>query len=91
MSPDLRQAGERAFAVPARRRRKVCAQVAPQSRPPALMIALHIWALSHGIASLFGARRFGPPHPADVAEELLEAGVLVYLRGLELPHPGAAA
>ena len=54
-------------------------------RPPALMMALHIWAMSHGIASLFGrgdaARRALPMTP----EELLEAGVLVYLRGLGLP------
>jgi hypothetical protein len=58
-------------------------------RPPALMMSLHIWSLSHGIASLFGrgdaARR---PLPMS-AEELLEAGVLVYLRGLGLPpEPG---
>ena len=62
----------------------LCAQVPPQSRPPALMVALHIWAMSHGIASLFGrgdaARRTLPMSP----EELLEAAVLVYLRGLGL-------
>ena len=53
-------------------------------RPPALMMSLHIWALSHGIASLFArgdAGRRALPMPA---EELLEAGVLVYLRGLGL-------
>ena len=48
------------------------------------MMALHIWALAHGIASLFGrgdaARRALPMSP----EELLEAAVLVYLRGLGL-------
>jgi len=53
-------------------------------RPPAMMVALHIWSLSHGIASLFGrgdeGRRTLPMKP----EELLEAGVLVYLRGLGL-------
>ena len=51
-------------------------------RPPAMMMALHIWALSHGIASLFArgdaARRSLPMTP----EELLEAGTLVYLEGL---------
>ena len=61
------------------------------SRPPALMVALHIWALSHGIASLFGrgdaARRTLPIS----AEELLEAGTLVYLRGLGLTGTGARA
>ena len=56
-----------------------------------MMMALHIWALSHGIASLFGrgdaARRALPMSP----EELLEAGVLVYLRGLGLPASAEAA
>jgi hypothetical protein len=52
------------------------------------MMALHVWSLAHGIASLFGrgdaGRRALPMSP----EELLEAGVLVYLRGLGLPGPG---
>jgi len=54
------------------------------------MMSLHVWALSHGIASLFGrgdaARR---PLPMS-AEELLEAGVLVYLRGLGFPDTAGA-
>jgi hypothetical protein len=58
------------------------ADMPARGRPPALMMALHIWALSHGIASLFGrgdaARRALPMSP----EELLEAGALIYLRGL---------
>ena len=58
-----------------------------QNRPPVLMMALHIWAMSHGIASLFGrgdaARRALPMSP----EDLLEAAVLVYLRGLGLAVP----
>jgi hypothetical protein len=48
------------------------------------MMALHVWALSHGIASLFcrgdGGRRKLPMSP----EELLEAGVLLYLQSLGL-------
>jgi hypothetical protein len=60
-------------------------------RPPVLMMALHVWALSHGIASLFGrgdaARRRLPMTP----EELLEAGVLVYLRGLGIHEPPSGA
>jgi hypothetical protein len=81
-SPELRDAGERAFAVLRAAAEKLCAQMPPQSRPPALMVALHIWAMAHGIASLFGrgdaARRALPMSPA----ELLEANVLLYLRGL---------
>ncbi len=81
-TPELRAAGDRAFAVLREAAEKVCAQMPPKGRPPALMLALHIWSLSHGVASLFGrgdaARRALPMSP----EELLEAGVLVYLRGL---------
>jgi AcrR family transcriptional regulator len=84
-SPELREAGDRAFAVLRGAAEKLCALMPPQDRPPALMVALHIWAMAHGIASLFGrgdaARRTLPMTP----EELLEAGVLVYLRGLGLP------
>jgi AcrR family transcriptional regulator len=82
--PELHEAGERSFAVLRAASEMLCAQMPPQSRAPALMVALHIWAMSHGIASLFGrgdaARRTLPMSP----EELLEAAVLVYLRGLGL-------
>ena len=80
--PDLAAAGERAFAVLRRATEAVCAALPPERRPPALMVALHVWALAHGIASLFG----GPGrHPVPMSpEDLLEAGVLVYLQGLGL-------
>ena len=45
------------------------------------MMASHIWALSHGTASLF-ARRAGMS--LHSAEELLESAVAIYLRGLGL-------
>jgi AcrR family transcriptional regulator len=87
-NPELREAGERAFAVLRGAADKLCVQIPLRTRPPALMVALHIWAMSHGVASLFGrgdaARRTLPMSP----EELLEAQVLVYLRGLGVP--GAA-
>ena len=89
-SSELREAGERAFAVLRGASEILCAQMPPQSRPPVLMVALHIWAMSHGVASLFGrgdtARRTLPMSP----EELLEAAVLVYLRGLGLPAAKSA-
>ncbi len=79
---ELRQAGDRAFAVLRTATEKLIGTMPGPNRPPALMVSLHIWALSHGVASLFGrgdaARRSLPMSP----EELLEAGVLVYLRGL---------
>jgi AcrR family transcriptional regulator len=91
LDPVLREAGDRAFAVLRKASETLCGLLPPGSRPPALMMALHVWALSHGIASLFGrgdaARRKLPMAP----EELLEAGVLVYLAGLGFPGAKAAA
>jgi AcrR family transcriptional regulator len=84
LNPELRDAGDRAFAVLRTAAEKLIANMPLERRPPALMMALHIWALSHGIASLFGrgdsARRALPMSP----EDLLEAGVLIYLQGLGL-------
>jgi AcrR family transcriptional regulator len=83
-SPELVHAGERAFAVLRQAAEALCSALPPSRRPPSLMMALHIWAMSHGVASLFArsdrARRPLPMSP----EELLEAGMLVYLQGLGL-------
>ena len=85
-NPALMLAGERAFAVIRAASERLVAMAPPNvPRPPALMMALHIWSMSHGIASLFGrgdaARRKLPMSP----EDLLEAGVLIYLKGLGFP------
>lgn len=81
-NPELRDASDRAFAVLREAAEKLSAQAQMGAKPPALMVALHIWAMTHGVASLFGrgdrGRRALPMSP----EELLEAGVLIYLRGL---------
>jgi len=78
----LRSAGERAFAVLRGAAELICATMPAAGRPPTLMVALHIWTMAHGTASLFGrgdgAQRALPMAPG----ELLEAQVLVYLRGL---------
>ena len=86
ISPSLQAAAERAFAVIRAAAERLAALAPPGTpRPPALMMALHIWSMSHGVASLFArgdaARRKLPMS----AEELLEAEVLIYLRGLGFP------
>src|SRR6266851_2807877 len=53
-SPDLRAAGEGPFGVIRQATEQLVAAMPAQERPPVLMMALHVWALSHGIASLFG-------------------------------------
>jgi AcrR family transcriptional regulator len=86
---ELQRAADSAFAVLRKATDRLIARLPTEKRPPALMVALHVWGLAHGIASLFargdGGRRRVPMTP----EELLEAGVLVYLQGLGIiPGPG---
>jgi AcrR family transcriptional regulator len=90
--PDLQAANDRAFAILRDAAERLAADLPKERRPPSLMMALHVWALSHGIASLFvrpdPSRRKLPMSP----EELLEAGVLIYLQSLGLAGgkaPGA--
>jgi AcrR family transcriptional regulator len=87
-NPELRQAGDRAFGILRSAAEALAEGLPKEGRPPASMMALHIWSISHGIASLFGrgdaARRKLPMSP----EELLEAAVLIYLQGLGLHQQG---
>jgi AcrR family transcriptional regulator len=82
--PGLLAASDRAFLVVRHAAETLTASSTRAGRPPALMVALHVWAMSHGIASLFcradAGRRKLPMSP----EDLLEAGVLLYLQSLGL-------
>jgi AcrR family transcriptional regulator len=83
-SPELARAANRAFAVLREACEAVCATLPTGRRPPTLMVSLHVWALAHGIASLFArgdaGRRKLPMSPDD----LLEAAILIYFEGLGL-------
>lgn len=85
-NPELRDAGDRAFNVLRQATEVMIATMPAKNRPPVMMMALHIWALSHGIASLFGRGDAASRKLPMQSEELLEAGVLLYLRGLGLPQ-----
>lgn len=81
----VRRASDAALAVLRRAAEAACATGGAGRRPPALMVALHVWSLAHGIAALFvggggDLRRKLPMQP----EELLEAGLLLYLESLGL-------
>lgn len=81
--PDLARARDAALAVLRVAAQAACDRSRAARRPPARMVALHIWALTHGIATLYlGPSGTGqlPMTPAD----LLEAGLLVYLQSLAL-------
>ncbi len=81
----VRRASDAALAVLRRAAEAACAAGTARRRPPALMVALHVWSLAHGVAALFvggdqALRRKLPMTP----EELLEAGLLLYLQSLGL-------
>ena len=82
--PELREAADKSFQSLRMAAEILVAKMPVKGRPPAMMVALHIWSMTHGIASLFAradpARR---PLPMD-AEDLLEAEMLIYLKGLGL-------
>lgn len=71
----------RAMAVLTQAAEALFEHLPPNKRPPATMVSHHVWALSHGVVELFTRGQPGGRAPFS-AEELLEAGVGIYLRGL---------
>lgn len=82
-SPELRAAADHAFNVLRNAADAVCATLPAGDRPPALMMALHVWALSHGLASLFARGDSGRKKVPIPPEDLLEAAFLIYFQGLK--------
>jgi len=80
--PALQREADRAFGVLKEAAAALNQLLPADRRAPVHMMSLHIWALAHGIASLFGTGR-GRPAPAS-PEDLLESAILIYLQGLGL-------
>lgn len=78
-SPDLSRAADQALAV----MEGAARALGPETGLPPRVIANHIWALSHGVVELFDRGQPGQRLPFSAAE-MLESGVLTYLRGLGL-------
>ncbi|MBE3637649.1 TetR/AcrR family transcriptional regulator [Mangrovicoccus algicola] len=85
-SPELAVAAARARGVLERAAEKLSERIPPGKRPPAAMFSAHIWAMSHGVVELYARGAPGRRSPF-AAEELLEAGIGIYLRGLGLIAP----
>ena len=81
--PELARARDDAFVVLRAAAAAASQRSAATKRPPAMMIALHVWAMTHGIAVLYLGRSGAGQLPMRPAE-LLEAGLLVYLQSLGL-------
>ena len=86
LNPELRAASDRAFGVLRSAAEQLVALLPAGKRPPALMMSLHVWSMSHGIASLFGRGDSGRRSLPMTAEELLESEMLIYLQGLGFPQ-----
>lgn len=82
-TPDLADASRRACSALTRSAQALAEQLPEGRRPPAAMFAAHVQAMSHGVVELFlrGAPGARSPFPA---EDLLETGIGIYLRGLGL-------
>lgn len=80
--PELQKAADAAFNVVRRASEALTAHLPAAGRPPALMMSLHMWSMAHGIASLFARADSGRRKLPMSPEDLLEAALLVYLRGL---------
>lgn len=84
--PDLLPVARRAQAVLEAAAERLSQHLPPGKRPPATMFSAHIWAMSHGIVELFARGAPGARSPY-APEDLLEAGIGIYLRGLGLLPP----
>ncbi len=82
-NPDLSKASQKAQGVLLHAAEALASRLPPDRRPPARMVANHIWAMSHGVVELFSRGKPGRRTPVEPAE-MLESGAIIYLRGLGL-------
>ena len=87
-TPELARAVARSRGVLEQAAEALSRRIPEDRRPPASMVSSHVWALSHGVVELFARGDPGGNAPFP-PEDLLEAGIGVYLRGLGLVAPDA--
>ena len=81
--PEVAEAADRAMGVLRRACEGLVRHLPASNRPPVHMMTYHLWAMAYGITELYGtkdARRSAP----IAAEDMLEAGAAIYLRGLHI-------
>lgn len=79
---ELRAAAQRAFNVLRRASAELAESLPAEARPPGDLMGLHIWAFTHGVATLFADSKVARGKVPMTPEEILESGLLVYLKGL---------
>lgn len=75
-------AAERSFDVLQKAASALCRQLPEGERPPIKLMSLHIWAISHGVATLFAQSDLQARKVPMAPEEILESAMLIYLQGL---------
>ena len=73
---------EGAFDVLQQAATALCRQLPESERPPIKLMSLHIWAISHGVATLFAQGELQAQKIPMNPEEILESAMLIYLKGL---------
>jgi AcrR family transcriptional regulator len=84
----LKEAGDRAFAILTNAAAALGGKL-PDGKPVAPeMLGAHVWALSHGMATLFAAPKPGSdkPVPGNM-QTLFDTGITIYLKGLGIDIP----
>ncbi len=81
-TPGLRTASGRSFDVLRTCAAALLERVPAKQRPPVDLMSVHIWALTHGTATLFSDKSLARGRVPVTSSDVLESGVLVYLRGL---------
>ena len=84
--PDLALVAQKARNVLETAAEQLSQHMPVGKRPPASMFSAHIWAMSHGVVELYMRGAPGAKSPYT-PEDLLEAGIGIYLRGLGLLPP----
>ena len=85
-TPELNDVATRALGVLETAAVALSQHISAEKRPPPQMFSAHIWAMSHGVVELFVRGKPGGNAPFP-PEDLLEAGIGIYLRGLGLIAP----
>lgn len=80
--PALKAESDRAYQVLYNACNAIISRLPPENRPPVHMMAYHIWSMSHGVAALFSRTDDARQRAPIAAEDLLEAGMSIYLRGI---------
>ena len=82
---DLDRSRDAAFSVVRVAAQNAVSRSTAPNRPPAQMVALHVWSSTHGIANLFISHADNNSRLLPMApEQLLEAGLMIYLQSLGL-------